>query len=254
MERIRSLDKYQKAVIVFMLILVAVYAVIYPVTMAKEGYLYFDEIMIPHQENGNTVYSGNIEGDSAAFTVTGDKAVTFQYRGKTYGPYTAKRDAAAIPAEYAGRQDVTGLELYRGEALIFRGGVYKLQDMWWFVNADGSYADSGIVTIIGNGIVTDEKGNVIDTMEPSLSTVWNLMEDPELQHKGDWGTWVIGLLICLFTAASILFADELFRMSLMFKVYNVDKVEPSDWEIFTRYVTWTLLPIAAWVMFAVGLK
>ena len=78
MERIRALDKYQRVVLLFMLALVVAYAVIYPVTMAKEGFLYFDEIMIPHQENGNTVYSGNIEGNPAAFTVTGDKEVTFQ--------------------------------------------------------------------------------------------------------------------------------------------------------------------------------
>jgi hypothetical protein len=126
--------------------------------------------------------------------------------------------------------------------------------MWWFVNADGSYAESGIVTIIGDGIVTDENGNVIDTMEPSLSTVWSLMEDPELQHKGDWGTWVIGLLICLFTTASILFADELFRWRYIFRVRDPDMIEPSDWELGMRPVAWTIMVLAALAVYIMGLR
>ena len=53
---------------------------------------------------------------------------------------------------------------------------------------------------------------------------------------------------------SILFADELFRWQLMFRVQNVENVEPSEWEITGRYISWTVLPVAAIVIFVIGLK
>ena len=254
MARISELSKYQKAVLIFMLLLVLVYTVAYPATVAREGYLYRDTVLIPYAENGNTVYSGEIEGTQAAFTVSGEKAVSFQYGDKVYGPYTAKEDAAAIPQEHQMKDSLRGLELCRGEEVIFRGGVYKMDGLWWLINEDGSYADSGMITIISNGITTDENGNVIDPMEPSLSVLLDLIYDPELTHKGDWAMWFGGVFICIFTTITILFADELFRLSLMFKVHNADRLEPSDWEIASRYIAWTLLPVCAWILFALALR
>lgn len=152
------------------------------------------------------------------------------------------------------KDSLRGLELRRGEEVIFRGGVYKMDGFWWLVNEDGSYADSGIITILGDGVTTDENGNVIDPMEPSLSVLLNLISDPELTHKGNWAFWFGGVFICVFTVISILFADELFRWSMMFKVYNADLIEPSDWVIASRYIGWTLMPVCAWILFVLGLR
>jgi hypothetical protein len=51
-----------------------------------------------------------------------------------------------------------------------------------------------------------------------------------------------------------LFADELFRLELAFKVRNVDKVEPSEWEITGRYIGWLVLPIIALAIYIMGLQ
>ena len=40
-------------------------------------------------------------------------------------------------------------------------------------------------------------------------------------------------------AISILFADELFRWHLSFRVWNADNLEPSDWELAGRYISVT---------------
>ena len=51
----------------------------------------------------------------------------------------------------------------------------------------------------------------------------------------------------------LLFADELFRWNLSFSIRNADRAEPSEWEIQTRYISWTVLPIMALVVFVRGL-
>lgn len=100
----------------------------------------------------------------------------------------------------------------------------------------------------------DEYGNVIDPMEPSVSTILKLMGDPALTHKGNWLLWFCGTLFCIVTAISILFADELFRWNLAFQIRNAERAEPSDWAIATRKITWTVGPIIAMVLFIVGLQ
>lgn len=70
--------------------MVLAFTVVYPMTIAREGFAYENGILIPTQGNDNTVYSGKIQGKQASFTVYADKTVGFQYGDKTYGPYTAK--------------------------------------------------------------------------------------------------------------------------------------------------------------------
>ena len=64
----------------------------------------------------------------------------------------------------------------------------------------------------------------------------------------------LGLLISAVTVVTMLFADELFRLGLIFRVRNVEQVEPSDWEFFSRYVGWTVLTVTAFVIYITGLQ
>ena len=52
----------------------------------------------------------------------------------------------------------------------------------------------------------------------------------------------------------MLFADELFRWNLAFQIRNVDHAEPSEWEIASRYLGWTVLTIMALVLYIMGLQ
>ena len=251
MERIRELDNYQKFILVVLVLMVLVFAVLYAVTVSRVGYEYMDEILVPAEENGTTVYSGEIKGTPAAFTVTSGKAVTFQYGDKTYGPYTAREDKTAVPAGESGTGVVVycqGKVIFRGSVRLYYGGRLSL------TNADGT-SPSGTVTITtANGTVTDEHGNIIDPMEPSVGTVLRLMDGPELTHKGTWWGWVLGVVFCGMNAISILFADELFRWHLMFRVRDAWDAEPSDWEISSRYIAWTVMPCLILYLFTLGLR
>ncbi len=254
MERMKALNLYQKILLVLMVLLCLTFAVIYSKTISRVGFQYMGEILIPSSENDCTVYSGKIEGKTAHFTVSSDKQVEFQYGDQIYGPYTAKEVPSAIPKDEDLSEHMIGVELYNKETLIFRGGVLKIDSLGslWLYNEDGS-SENSIITIVSD-IQYDENGNVIDPYEPSNSTILTLMGNPELTHKGEWTGWFAGIFLCLVNVIQIFFADELFRLGLIFRVQNVDIVEPSDWEIAGRYISWTVLPITAVVLFVIGLR
>ena len=254
MERIKSLNRYQKGVLIIMITMALVFAVVYPMTISRVGFEYKDTILVPSQEKGGTVYSGKIQGQQAHFTVSEDKTVVFQYGDKTYGPYTAKKDPTAIPKDEEIREYMTGVELRQGEDILFRGGILEIGDSYWLYNEDGTIDNFGLSYVTGDGMERDENGNVIDPIEPSASIILELMNDPELTHKGEWFAWFGAVFICVLNALSILFADELFRWNLAFQIRNVDNAEPSDWEIAGRYIGWTVLAITALVLFIVGLQ
>lgn len=251
--RIRALGKYQKAVLAAAVLLVLVFSVLYPVTMGREGYLYRGALLTPGQEEGGTVYTGMVNGVQARFTVTPDRTVNFQYGEATYGPYTAVEDPGAIP-ESADMSGLTGVELRKGEEVIFRGGVVRQGDTLWLYHENGDLENGGITITTSAGVTLDEDGNMVDPNEPSLSTILELMDGPALTHKGDWLPYLLGVFLCAVTAVTILFADELFRFQLSFRVRDVENAEPTDLELFGRYAGWTVLPIAALVIFLLGLQ
>lgn len=254
MERIKSLNRYQKGVLIIMITMALVFAVVYPMTISRVGFEYKDTILVPSQEKGGTVYSGKIQGQQVHFMVSEDKTIVFQCGDKTYGPYTAEKDPTAIPKDEEMREYLTGVELRQGEDILFRGGILEIGDSYWLYNEDGTIDNFGLSYVTGDGMERDENGNVIDPIEPSASIILELMNDPELTHKGEWFAWFGAVFICVLNALSILFADELFRWNLAFQIRNVDNAEPSDWEIAGRYIGWTVLAITALVLFIVGLQ
>lgn len=122
------------------------------------------------------------------------------------------------------------------------------------IEENGDLQGFGETVTMSDGTQVDENGNVIDPWKPSVHIILELMQGPELTHKGHWGIWFLGLFLCLVTVISILFADELFRLSMSFRVYNPDLVEPSDLEIAGRYISWTIMPIMTLVVFVLGLQ
>lgn len=254
MEKIKNLNPYQKGVLIVMTAMALVFAVIYSMTISKVGFEYKDAVFVPCQENGSTVYSGKIQGQKAYFSVSEDKTVVFHYGDKIYGPYTAKEDDTAIPEKEKQSEDMIGVELRQGDDILFRGGVSEHGGSYWLYNEDGSLDNFGFSYITGDGIERDENGNVMDPVKPSASAILELMNGPELTHKGDWSVWFGAVFLCLLNGFSVLFADELFRWNLAFQIRNADHAEPSDWEIAGRYVGWTVITIAALIIFLTGLQ
>lgn len=253
MKRVKGLGRYPKGILLFMTIMFLVFTILYPMTISREGFAYKNVILIPSYEDDSIVYSGKIQGKQASFTVFADGTVIFQYDGKTYGPYSVREDADAIPKDSELRDDLVGIELRQGEEILFRGAILNNGNHRLLYNEDGSI-DFNITMTTDHGIMMDEYGNVIDPMEPSVSTILDLTVQTKLTHKGSWLPWFGGVLVCIVTAISILFADELFRWRLSFQIRDAERAEPSEWEIAGRYIEWTVSLIVAMAIFIAGLQ
>ena len=254
MERVKQLGRYPKIILLLLAVMIPAFTIVYPIITARVGFLYEDAILVPGEADGATVYSGKIRVIGARFTVSADKTVVFQYGDTVYGPYIAKEDPTAVPKDTDSLAPMTGVELRCGNEIIFRGGVVKSGDWRFLYNEDGTSENIRITATMSDGTVVDGDGNIIDPMEPSVSTILDLMDGPVLTHKGAWIGWFGGILICAIAIVCILFADELFRWNASFLVRNADEAEPSDWEITSRYITWTVLPVMALVVFILGLR
>ena len=257
MKKMKELNRYQKGILILLAAMAIVFGVLYSQAASKTGFLYMDKIFEASQENGNTVYSGKIHGEECKFTVNAEREVTFQYGEKNYGPYEVREDSTAIPKDSSWAGQMTGVEVATGKEILFRGGFLDLGnpgDIWLLVNEDGTDANSVFTMTMGDGITMDEDGNMIDPMEPSVKTILELVDGPDLTHKGDWQIWFYGMIISMITVVSILFADELFRTNLAFQIRNADCAEPSEWEIASRYIGWTIVPILAFIIYIIGLQ
>ena len=256
--RVKNLNRYQKGVLLLLAGMTLLFTALYLAAAARKGFAYQNAILTPVQVGRETVYSGKIQGEPARFTVYAGRTVLFQYGGQTYGPYTAREAPAAVPQGRQAGGQMAGVELYCGGELLFRGGVLELDGRRWLYNADGSPADDVVTVTVTYGnqdvLVMDENGKVIDPMEPSVSAILDLMAGPALTHKGVWPLWACGALLCVFTAVSILFADELFRFEMAFRIRHADTAQPSGWEMAGRYVAWAVLPAAALAVFIAGLQ
>lgn len=258
MERLKNLDRFQKIILVLAAALVLLFSVLYPVTIARKGFSYRGAILVPKQSGGDTVYSGSIGGEHASFTVYADKTVEFRYQGKLYGPYTVREDSTAVPHNSALGVAQDGIELREGETTLFRGVVRREDQFITLYHEDGSVeselAVGKISVYVENGVTIGEDGKILDTMEPSITEILDLMNGPELTHKGEGWGWFAGVVVCAVTAACVLFAEELFWLKMSLHIDNADNVSPSEWELMGRRVSWGALLFMALVIFIEGLK
>ena len=256
MERIRNLDRYQKIVLILLSVMLVLFTAIYIIVSSRVGFVYRDAILPPYEENGNTVYAGRVNGKSARFVVTQDKTVTFHYGNKTYGPYTAHEDSTAVPEDSRMAEYMTGVEIREGADVFFRGGVmpkWEKNGDFTVYDEEGGLANTGVFVASTHGIMYDSEGNVVDQMAPNAYTILRLMSGPALTSKGEWVAWFGAVFVSVMIAVSILYADELFRSSLALMARNVDRAEPSDWEITRRYIGWTASTVMVPILYIMGL-
>ncbi len=257
MERIKNLNCYQRGILLLMAVAVMVFGVVYYVVTSRVGFLYQDHILVQVQENGKTRYTGKIDGKEAVFTVTKDHCLFFRYGEKTYGPYTVTEDSSAVPRNEPYADQMTGLVVRNGEEVLFRGGCiptgFDGSDFLLYTE-EGWYPGMTVTATMSDGTVVDSEGNVVDPVEPGLWTVLQLLSGPELTSKGLWIAWFGGIFLSILNAVSILFADELYRWNLAFRVRDVNSVEPSDWELLSRDISWAGMTILILVVYVMGLQ
>lgn len=249
--RFKSLDHLQQALIFIILAMILLFSILYPWTISKNGFSYHNTIFIPRHENNSTVYTAKLNRQLAEFIVDTYNTVIFRYSGRTYGPYTANEAPDAIPVGQNFGDSMEGVELWCTDELIFRGGVLVINNSYWLESISpvslGSYIDS-------NGIERDENGLEIDPIEPDAASILQLINGPLLTHKGTWNAYFLAVFVSIGNVLSILFAEELFRWNLAFRIQNASTAEPSDWEIASRRLSWIALIVLAMILFIAGLQ
>ena len=234
MKRLKRLYKLGKIMLIVMALMIPVFAFIYSKVTAREGLLYRNAILVPAQENGQTVYAGKIKGQDVSFTVTADRTVTFRNGDITVGPYVVKEDPRAVPESSEIRTSLYGAELRLNDRVLFRGGVLKELDTVVLYKEDGSV--------------------FVDSDEPSAAEILNVALGPALTHKGNWVMWFAGTIACVINAVYILYADEIFRWQLRFRIRDTEEVDPTDWEITCRYIGWIASVVLAAAVYLFGLR
>ena len=257
--RISKLNRYQKALLLGMALMIVVFAGIFVIAANREGCIYRNAFLVLSEENGSVVYTGKVDGKAATITVSPDKTVLFAFGEKRYGPYTVREDRAFVPA---GCRDegLTGVEIRLGSELIFRGAYdpdgYGSGMVLYY--EDEASEESGITMQHGSVVYFDANGAIVDAWDdadaPSCADILELASDPEPVSRGNWSLYALGVFLCLVNAVMILFAYELFRFQMSFRIRNAQKAEPSDFEVDCWYISWTVMAVVAFACFMMSLR
>ena len=110
---------------------------------------------------------------------------------------------------------------------------------------------------IYNGDVTvlDEHGKIIDVNEPTADEIIYISKDMDLSRRAtEWGFFVLGTILSVITALSIIFADELFVFYMSFMIADPETAEPSSFELCSRYFAWVVMPFIIIFIYFMGLR
>ena len=133
MKRFRNLGRFQKVILIVMGVMILGFAAAYAAFAVRDGFEYRNQLLIPKQEEGRTVYSGKLNGERIRFWVYGEGRIEFQY-GDERRIYTIREAPDAVPEE-EGLSSLTGIEVRRDEELLFRGGTIKEGGRFWLYHS-----------------------------------------------------------------------------------------------------------------------
>lgn len=252
MKRIQEQSAYHKLILILLLLMALLFVPIYASTIGTVGFLYWGELFVPRIEGNTIVYEGKLQGADVSFSVDGS-TVSFTYAGRSYAPFTVRRDDTAIPSEYASMPNIVGYEITEGDEIYYRGGAMQYDNGSFLLYGEDGFQSSNIVIYAPDAIVTDQDGNIIDTRKPSASTLIKLVNDPILTHKGEWAMYAVCAVVSALLALTILFADELFYFRIALRVNEPEQVTPSELELAGRYIGDTLAVIVLFVAYLKGL-
>lgn len=256
MKTFRELDVYPRILLIVLLVMLLVFSVAYPLTISRVGFQYRGAILVPEVQENQTVYSGTADGQKTVFTVASDGTITCQAGDKTFGPYTFREDPAAVPSNAGAGAQARGVELYKGEKLLFRGGVEDRDGQRWAYDRNGNrnIISIHISSTRPNEVSLDANGNPVDAMEPSVEELLYLATGPEMEHIGSWSGWLEGAFVCALVAATIFFADDMFYLRMSMRVRDAESAEPSNWELLSRKTGWTVGLLLAFLLFWNGIQ
>ena len=140
-----------------------------------------------------------------------------------------------------------------GADILFRGGWYN-SSFPLLVDENGAMEPLFSLSVhTSSGKVYGPDGQALaPSYEPTASFLLQLALEPPLTHRGEIDAYFTGTLLAVVDIVSILFADRLFRWDLSFRIRDPEGAEPSEWEIFTRYLGWIVCTAGALIVYLMG--
>lgn len=190
------------------------------------------------------VYSGRVYGRGVKYVVSSGQVVEYWLDGALDSTYTVTEDPTAVPdteeaAQY-GPDFYTGVEIRKGDAVWFRGATSP----FWLVDEEGNNLTFSFGFSSTNGTV--------ELTPPDPGTILRFAQGPEVSQRGDGMFLLLALFSSLACLFSLWFEDHLFRWNLAFRVRNPHDAEPSEWELFSRWLGWIVLTGVALLSYALG--
>ena len=239
-EKWGELSGGRRVLVIINLALVAVFLLLYCTIGRQQGVKEGRDFLRLSTEGEAYIYRGRLDGRDTEITVRPGGVVEYKSDGILCGPYTIVFGEADpntpipyIVTDASGRVgvEITGPD---GETVF-----------------SGSYMDKGLLMLIdGEGNLVWSGGN---SREPDPYTIVSYALGPDTESRGEFTALFLGIVIAAVNIISILFADGLFRFAMSFRIADPDSAEPSDWELFTRWVSWIVLTAAALIVFIAGL-
>lgn len=248
-EKQNALPPLRRGMAVAAVGLILLFSILYPLARLRPGLEYGDDLLYSAGSDGvSTVYSGRVDGAWAVLTVSADGAITYQWDGTEYGPYTTRLDPAAAP-EGELSPFLTGVELFRGDEMIFRGGW--LEDVSVLLDESGA----PVFYTSSDGVPYNSEDEALDPHEPRIEFLLSLsLGQPELVRRGEPLFWLLGTFAAGLALTQIFFADRLFRHQMSFYIRDPERAAPSDWELARRVLAPLVLLIIALIAYLVGLS
>lgn len=249
----------QRIMIFIQAFLVLLFLILYLTLGRQQITTYHGEHLRRSVDGEIVTYTGKINGERAVFTVSPGPVVEYQLGDTRYGPYTIVYDSTAVPSEDVfsthGYFKLVGVEVWDGDTRLFRGAYRDVESYpYYLIDSQGeiSYGDEKDFGQISYSFSGEVYGYTHKD-EPGAYSILKIATGADVEQRGRFGLFLAGVAICIACAFSILYADALFRWNLRFTIRNVEKAEPSDWALFSRWIGWITLTIVALVWFIMGL-
>ena len=226
-------------------------ALILSLTLGRQQVVPYGDGYLRYERQGDAaVYSGKEDGHKVKYAVFPGQVVEFWLDGELDSTYTVTEDPTAIPqTEETAQFDedfFTGVEIRKGDEVWFRGAYSPYSSLWLLdENGESDFSDFIVIAGVSESVPAPDPA-------PTTRTILSFVQGPEVSFRGHAGLMLLGLFASAACLVSLWFEDQLFRWDLQFRVRDPYAAEPSEWELFSRWIGWMVLTGIAALVYAMG--
>lgn len=186
MSRWRAIPLFQRVLLVMLAAMPVFFAALYFILNGRLGVEYGGSLLLRSVQGETTLYAGRVDGKEAVFAVSPDGRVTYRFDGGDYGPYIVVEDPGAVPRDHDMADVLTGVEVRRGDEILFRGGWLD-GGISVLIDESGAPVSTFSFSWHAGGKAYGPDGQEMDSShEPSVSFLLTLVLSPVLRHRGTY--------------------------------------------------------------------